>query len=42
MDGPMDYQMAKIGTKGRPRIDVRTSKRMPDQMEMTNTINFIN
>jgi predicted enzyme related to lactoylglutathione lyase len=37
-DGPMDYWMAKTGTK-EPGIDGGMSKRMPGQMGMTNTIN---
>jgi len=36
-DGPMDYWMAKTGTK-EPGIDGGMSKRMPGQMGMTNTI----
>ena len=37
-DGPMDYWMAKTGTK-EPGIDGGMSKRMPGQIGMTNTIN---
>ncbi|MDH3780442.1 MAG: VOC family protein [Nitrosopumilus sp.] len=36
-DGPMDYWMAKTGTK-EPGIDGGMSKRMPGQIGMTNTI----
>ena len=36
-DGPMDYWMAKTGTK-EPGIDGGISKRMPGQIGMTNTI----
>ena len=36
-DGPMDYWMAKTGTK-KPGIDGGMSKRMPGQIGMTNTI----
>lgn len=37
-DGPMDYWMAKTGTK-EPGIDGGMSKRMPGQIGITNTIN---
>jgi predicted enzyme related to lactoylglutathione lyase len=36
-DGPMDYWMAKTGTK-EPGIDGGMSKRMPGQIGITNTI----
>jgi len=36
-EGPMDYWMAKTGTK-EPGIDGGMSKRMPGQIGMTNTI----
>ena len=38
-DGPMDYWIAKTGTK-EPGIDGGMSKRMPGQMGMTNTIDI--
>lgn len=39
-DGPMDYWMAKTGTK-EPGIDGGMSKRMPGQIGMTNTIDVM-